>query len=37
MDGKGADKALSEKKGGETDLREQCTEASGPQTGVGGP
>ena len=37
MDEKGADKALSKKKGGETDLREQCTEASGPQTGVGGP
>lgn len=37
MDEKGADKALSEKKGGETDLRERCAEASGPQTGVGGP
>lgn len=36
MDEKGADKALSEKKGGETDLREQCTEASRLQTGVGG-
>ena len=36
MDEKGADKALSEKKGGETDLRKRCAEASRPQTGVGG-
>ena len=37
MDEKGADKALSEKKGGKTDLCERYAEASRPQTGVGGP